>query len=202
MFDAPEDPWQIVRFAVKQPEDRYIEYPDRPAFVRFLRQYKPDRRVMQHLRGVLTPPLQISKFDDDEVIEIIAAKVAAHHLAIRERRRKEDQDAISQGGGGGGGNSQVRSNSSPNIAQPIDDSPTKSTRSWFSITVVHEVDGAEKTVENLTIHCELPDLGKTSGVTSRNTPHIRFNDLNPGGTGDVLATSHDDVVWEVTADIL
>jgi hypothetical protein len=202
VFDAPEDPWQIVPFGFKQPEDRFIEFPDRPAFVRFLRQYKSDRRVMLHLRGVLTPPIQISKFDDDEVIEMIAAKVAAHHLAIRERRRKEDQDVVSEGGGGGGGDSQQRSDSTPNVAQPLnDDSPSKPTRSWFSITVVHEMDGAEKVVDGLTIHCELPDLGKTSGMTSRNTPHIRFNDLNPGGTGDVLATSHDDVVWEVTADI-
>lgn len=201
MFDAPEDPWQIVPLSAKQREDRYIDYPDRPSFVRFLRQYKSDRRVMQHLRGVLTPPIQISKFEDDEVIEMIAAKVAAHQLAIRERRRKEDQDVVSQGGGGGNNDSHQRQDSSPNIAQPVNDSSPKSTRSWFSITVVHEVAGAEKTVDNLTIHCELPDLGKVSGMTSRNAPHIRFNDLNPGGTGDVLATSHDDVVWEVTADI-
>ena len=201
MFDAPEDPWQIVPLAAKEREDRYIDYPDRPAFVRFLRQYKPDRRVMQHLRGVLTPPIQISNFGDDEVIEMIAAKVAAHQLAIRERRRKEDQDAESQGGGGGSKDSQPRKDTTPNVAQPVNDSTPKSTRSWFSITVVHMVDGGEKTVDNLTIDCQLPDLGKVSGMTSRNTPHIRFNDLNPGGTGDVLATSHDDVVWEVTDDI-
>jgi hypothetical protein len=202
VFDPPDEPWEIVPFFRAWNEDHYIDFPDRPAFVRFLREYKSDRKVMLHLRGVLTPPYQISKFDDDEVIEMIAWKVAVRQLAIRQRHRKEEQDVLSQGGGGGGGGAPPsNTDSTPRVAQPINDSPSKPTRSWFSITVVHEVDGSEKTVDGLTIHCELPDLGKTSGITSRKTPHVRFNDLDPGGTGDVLATSHDAVVWEVTADI-
>ena len=86
-----------------------------------------------------------------------------------------------------------------NVSQAQTDCPRK--KSWFSVTVVQKVAGTEKVVEGLTLNCRVPDLGETNGVTSSGSPHVRFNDLNPGGTGDVLGTSHDDVVWEVTTDI-
>jgi hypothetical protein len=207
VFDPPDGQWEIVPFARSWEEDEFIEFPDRPTFVRFLRQFKPDRKVMLHLRGVLTPPYQVSRFSDDQVIELVAWKVAVHHLALRRRFRwyqpdvKSSGDGSGGGGGGGGGRSQAAGSSPAPASQAINDSPTKSTKSWFSVTVVHEVNGSEKVVDGLTIQCQLPDLGKTSGMTSRNTPHVRFNDLNPGGTGDVLATSHDEIVWEVVSDI-
>jgi len=73
--------------------------------------------------------------------------------------------------------------------------------SWFSLTVMQTVEGAEQAVEGLTLNCHLPDLGEANGVTSTGSPSVRFDNLTPGGTGDVLGTSHDEVVWEVTTDI-
>ena len=208
MFDPPDDLWEIIPFSDFAEEDEFVDFVDRPSFVRFLRHFKLDRRVMAHLRGVLTPPYVVSGFSDDEVIETVAWKVAARHLALRRRIPLYTQDVVSSGGGGGGGGgggSQQKkpasSQNAPKISTPLKDTPSGPRRSWFAITVVHEVDGAEKVVDGLTLHCQLPVLGKTSGVTSRKSPNIRFNDLAPGGTGDVLATSHDEVVWEVTADI-
>jgi hypothetical protein len=74
-------------------------------------------------------------------------------------------------------------------------------RSWFSVTVVELVSGAEKVVEGLTVNCHLPGLGPTSGTMSDSSPHLRYDDLVPGGQGDVLGTSHDEVAWEVSTDI-
>ena len=75
-------------------------------------------------------------------------------------------------------------------------------RSWFSVTVTETVDGSEQTVEGLTVQCHLPELGESNGVTSDAAPEIKFQNLDPGGTGDVLGSSHDDdVVWEVSSDI-
>jgi hypothetical protein len=74
--------------------------------------------------------------------------------------------------------------------------------SWFSVTVVKADGGAEQVVEGLTLNCHLPDLGEANRVTSSGSPVARFDNLAPGGTGDVLGTSHDEVVWEVTTDIL
>ena len=79
------------------------------------------------------------------------------------------------------------------------DCPLK--KSWFSVTIVHDHEGTEKVVEGLTVNCHVPDLGPTAGVTSSGSPHVRFDDLDPGGTGDVLSTSHSDEVWEVVTDI-
>jgi hypothetical protein len=73
--------------------------------------------------------------------------------------------------------------------------------SWFSLTVMQTLAGAEQAVDGLTLNCQLPDLGPVNGVTSSASPGIRFDNLTPGGTADVLGTSHDNVVWEVTTDI-
>ena len=196
MFDPPDGPWEIVRFADSREDDEFIGFEDRPALVRFLREFKSDRTVMLQLRSVLTPQYPVSRLSDDQAIECVAANVAAHHLALRLRRRwYESSDGGGSSQGNSGGSRQALS------SQKSNDSPAKPTKSWFSVTVVHEVRGSEKVIDNLTVYCDIPDLGKTSGVTSRNTPHIRFNDLKPGGTGDVLGTSHDEVVWEVVSDI-
>jgi len=92
-----------------------------------------------------------------------------------------------------------QSGSTGDVSQASQNCPKK--RSWFSVTAVQKVGGVEKVVEGLTLNCRVPDLGEANGVTSSGSPHVRFDDLNPGGTGDVLGTSHDDVVWEVTTDI-
>ena len=86
-----------------------------------------------------------------------------------------------------------------NAGQASQGCPKK--KSWFSVTAMHTVGGAEQLVEGLTLNCHVPDLGPTNGITSSGSPHVRFDDLTPGGTGDVLGTSHDEVVWEVTTDI-
>ena len=218
MFEPPEGPWEIIPFPEYSEKDQFIDFLERPEFVRFLRQFKGNLKVMANLRDVLTPPYQISLFDDDEVIELIAWKVAVRQLAIRLARRKFGSDVLSsgsgQGGSGGGGaarraqeqQQQQQSKSSPSRTVPtgsavLSTPSSRSTKSWFAITVVEEVDGAEKVVENLTLQCELPVLGKVGGVTSKRSPVVRFDHLDPGGAGSVLATSHDNVVWEVVADI-
>ena len=221
MFEPPEGPWEIIPFARSSESDQYIDFLERPAFVHFLRQFKSDRRVMAHLRGVLTPPYPISLFEDDEVIELIAWKVAVHQLAIRRAPKVFGPDVLSSGsgaGGSGGAGAARRyreqqqkqkkqreesssSQSPPANVAPIPITPSSRTKSWFAITVVEEVNNAEKTVENLTIFCDLPDLGQPTGMTSRKTPVVRFDNLNPGGAGAVLRTFHEDVAWEVIADI-
>jgi hypothetical protein len=216
VFKPPEGPWEIIPFALCSEKDRFIDFLERPELVRFLRQFKGNLKVMANLRDVLTPPYQISLFDDDEVIELIAWKVAVRQLAIRLALRKFGTDVLSsgsgQGGSGGGGaarraqEQQQQTKNKPQKTAPAASQtqtvPTsRTTKSWFAITVVEEVDGAEKVVDNLTLQCELPVLGKIGGVTSKRSPVVRFDNLDPGGAGSVLATSHDDVVWEVVADI-
>lgn len=107
-------------------------------------------------------------------------------LAPPDRLASMNQSAQQSGGTG-------------NASQAAQGCPKK--KSWFSVTVVHKVEGTEQVVEGLTLNCHLPDLGPANGVTSSGSPHVRFDDLTPGGTGDVLGTSHDEVVWEVTTDI-
>jgi hypothetical protein len=92
-----------------------------------------------------------------------------------------------------------QSGSTRSAGQTSEECPKKI--SWFSLTVMQTVEGAEQAVEGLTLHCHLPDLGDANGVTSVASPQVRFDNLTPGGTGDVLGTSHDDVVWEVTTDV-
>ena len=215
MFEAPEGTWEIIPFPTCTDQDQFINYVERPEFIRFLRQFKSDRKVMAHLRGLLTPPYQVALFDNDEVIEIVAWKVAARQLAIR-RELQEGQNMPgggSQSGSGGGGSSaqapppeqpQTQANSqqsSSTSGASTSTSSSRRTKSWFAITVVEEVNGAEKPVPDLALVCELPDLGKVTGETSKGAPVVRFDNLNPGGSGAILATSHDDVVWEVTADV-
>lgn len=209
MFEPPQGEWEIVRWAFCSDKDVFIEYLDRPAFVRFLRQFKRDRKVMANLRSVLMPPYQISLADNDEVIEMVAWKVAAHHLAIRLALKDHGPDVQSSGDGGGGGGAAKREQQQPqkpktpppSRAAPVVVPNSRNKKSWFAVTVVYEENGQEKAVENLSLQCQLPDLGMTGGTVSRKSPVVRFDDLKPGGTGDILATSHDEVVWEVTADI-
>jgi hypothetical protein len=215
VFESPDGPWEIVSFTRSWETDIFIDFVDRPRFVSFLRQFKSDRTVMSHLRGVLCEFYPVLRLSDDDVIEVVAWRLAAHHLALRMRSREYGPDVLSTGdntggGGGGGGRSQDNQQSSrentsttrSSLSSGVQsDSPSRPKRSWFSVTVVHEINGEEKPVHNLTLLCQLPDVGKVSGLTSRRAGHVRWDDLDPGGTGDVLATSHDEIVWEVTEDI-
>ncbi len=85
------------------------------------------------------------------------------------------------------------------VSAAVQSCPVK--RSWFSVTAVTIEDGTEKIAEGLTLKCQLPELGLANGVTSTGSPEVRFDDLDPGGSGEVLAASHDDEVWEVSSDI-
>lgn len=222
MFEPPEGPWEIIPFAHCSEKDKFIDFLERPAFIRFLRQFKSDRKVMAYLRGVLTPPYQISLFEDDEVIELIAWKVAVHQLAIRLAPKVFGTDVQSsgsgQGGGGGAGGAarleqqqkrekqqkqqqQQKQSDAPTNVAPIGTTSSRQTKSWFAITIVEEVNGAEKVAENITIVVDLTEVGMQAGTTSKKAPVIRFDDLNPGGAGTVIETSHEDVAWEVIADI-
>jgi hypothetical protein len=116
----------------------------------------------------------VLRLSDDDAIEVVAWRLAAHHLALRVRSRKHGPDVLSTGdstgggGGGGGGRSQDNQQSSRENTSTTksslssvfqSDSPSRPKRSWFSVTVVHEINGEEKPVHNLTLHCQLPDLG-------------------------------------------
>lgn len=206
VFEPPDGPWEIIRFSASTDEDDFIDIEDRPSFVQFLRQFKPDRTVMKHLRGMLVQWYAVSLLTDDQVIELIAWQVWARHLAIRLHKGRYDfEDRPGGGGGGGGGRrsepSQPDGPGRPPGGSPWDDGPKRRIRSWFGVTVVYEDNGQEKPVPNLTLYVELPGLGEVTGVTSRRIGHVRWDDLDPGGTGDILATTHDEIVWEVTADI-
>ncbi|HUB80298.1 MAG TPA: hypothetical protein VMB03_15955 [Bryobacteraceae bacterium] len=80
--------------------------------------------------------------------------------------------------------------------------PTSSrqTKSWFAITVVEEGNSAQN-VAGLTIAVELTDAGIKTGTTSKKSPVVRFDDLTPGGAGNIVETSDEKVAWEVIADI-
>ncbi|HUB80299.1 MAG TPA: hypothetical protein VMB03_15960 [Bryobacteraceae bacterium] len=103
MFEPPEGSWEIIPFAQCAEKDRFIDFLERPELVRFLRRFKSDRRVMAHLRSVLTPRYQISLFENDEVIELIAWKVATRQLALRLAGKVLQPGVESPGGGQCGG---------------------------------------------------------------------------------------------------
>jgi hypothetical protein len=208
MFDSPKGPWEIVPFARSSTADQYVAELDRPEVERFLRQFKADYSVMSRLRGLLAPTDPVSRFTDDQVIKIIAWRLATRELWFRKTVRRYSSRSAAAGSGGGGKaqpdqsaskQSALQSSGTRNVLQ--DSQASRPKKSWFSITVMQELAGAEKVVEGLTLSCHLPDLGETSGVTSSGSPHVRFDNLDPGGAGDVLGTSHDEVVWEVTEDI-
>ena len=203
MFEPPRGLWEIIPFAHSTEKDKFIDFLERPEFIRFLRQFKSDRKVMAHLRGVLTPPYQISLFEDDEVIELIAWKVAVHQLAIRLEPNVFGPD-VPSGGGGGGKNKpgpKKKDQPGPPNVGPVNPVNPVQTKSWFAITVVEEVNNAEQPAADITIVVDLTEVGMKAGTTTKKAPVIRFDNLTPGGAGNIIETSDDDTAWEVTADI-
>jgi hypothetical protein len=196
MFQSPDEPWEIVTFTRCGSAYEVIDALDRWPVDRFLRQFKSDYWVMADLRRLLAPLYSASRFNDDQVIQAVVSGLISKRLVLRRIVRRE----TTAGSGGGAQGSQPAEAQQSAPAKTVSE-PSSRKRSWFSVTVMHEVDGAQKPVNGLTLTCHLPDLGETSGVTSGRASQVRFDDLNPGGTGDVLATSHDEVVWEVSADI-
>jgi hypothetical protein len=198
MFDGPRGQWIIVPFDEYAPSEVLLEIPDRDEVASFLRQSADDPAVMAHLRGLLDDLCPVFLLGDDEVIETVAWRVAVRQLILLRKRRH-----YHSGHGGGGKdphNGPSPHRDDPGPVDPVNPPPSKPKRSWFAVTVVAKEGGSQKVVDGLSMMCQLPDLGQASGTLTKGSPRVRFDDLNPGGTGSVISTSHS-AVWEVDEDI-
>jgi len=74
-------------------------------------------------------------------------------------------------------------------------------KAWFAI-LLSKVDekNHESYLPGVTVQLNVPGLGKVERVSANSARAIRFDQLEPGGTGDVLAMRHDSAVYEALGD--
>jgi hypothetical protein len=70
--------------------------------------------------------------------------------------------------------------------------------SWFAIRVV---DDKDTMVEGLTLKLRLTGLGDTERVTSKGSDPLKVEQLDPGGTGEVLSIQSPAGVWEAVGSL-
>ncbi len=66
-------------------------------------------------------------------------------------------------------------------------------KAWFE-------KNSESYLPDVTVELNVPDLGKVERVSANSARAIRFDQLEPGGKGDVLAMRHDSDVYEALGD--
>jgi hypothetical protein len=66
-------------------------------------------------------------------------------------------------------------------------------KSWFAIRVV---DDKNAVVEGLTLKLKLTGLGETERITSKGNDPLKVDQLDPGGTGEVVSIQSPEGVWE------
>ncbi|MBS1855726.1 MAG: hypothetical protein JST11_10200 [Acidobacteria bacterium] len=196
MFDSPRWQWTIVRFEEYAKRDVLLEIPERDEAADFLRRFKEDAEVMGFLRGLLEDLYPVFLLTDDEVVAAVAWRIAERQLFLVRKKREfrgshggNDPDKPDPHHDGPGPNG-------PDNPNP----PPKPKKSWFAVTVVSKVGGSQKVVDGMSVMCQLPDTGQVSGTLTKGSPRVRWDDLEPGGTGTVVSTSHSEV-WEVDEDI-
>lgn len=197
MLDSLFGPWTIVPFD-EAPPDVLLQIPDRDEVDGFLRQFLDDAEVMTFLRGLLDDLCPVFLLTDEEVIATVAWRVAVRQLILLRNRRHY------HGGHGGSGHDPDNPHHGEDPVPPDPDNPTpppsKPKKSWFAVTVYSKTGGAQKVVDGMSLVVKLPDTGEASGTLTKGNPRVRWDDLNPGGTGSVISTSHMEV-WEVDEDI-
>ncbi len=196
MFEGPRWRWTIVRFEEYAKPDVLLEIPERDEAAGFLRRFKEDPDVMEFLRGLLEDLCPVFLLTDDEVIGTVAWRIADRQLFLV---RKQQEYRGSHGGKDPDKPDPHHDGPGPNGPDgPVP--PPKPKKSWFAVTVYSKMGGAQKVVDGMSLVCKLPDSGEVSGTLTKGTPRVRWDDLNPGGTGSVVQTSHSEV-WEVDEDI-
>lgn len=79
--------------------------------------------------------------------------------------------------------------------------PCAKKKSWFAISVIHELEKDGTVVEGLTLKLKIPDLGETDRVTSKGNDPIKIDLLAPGGKGEIKQIESGEIVWEAVGDI-
>jgi len=97
------------------------------------------------------------------------------------------------------GQLQAMNRSAAQNASPVNDGAVACAKtSWFSIRVIDDKDAV---VEGLTLKLKLKGAGEVERVTSRATDPVKVEQLDAGGTGEVMAIESEKVVWEAVGDI-